>query len=819
MQQYRVDGMSCAACSARVEKAVSSLEGVSSCTVNLLTATLTVEGNVPAQTVIKAVEQAGYTASAATPSNKPSDKEVLPQKREADTVLRRLVASAAVLLVLMYVSMGHGMWGWPLPSFLVGNASALGLAQLLLSGLVLVINQRFFIAGWRGVMHRAPNMDTLVALGAGASFLYSTAVLFSLTAAPHTNDAHPHFYFESAAMILTLVTLGKWLEARSKGKTTDALRSLMDLTPKTAVVLIDGREQELSVEQVAVGDRFVVRPGAQIPVDGVVVEGASAVDESALTGESVPVDKTVGDAVSAATLNRSGYLVCQATRVGEDTTLAGIVKLVSDAAASKAPIAKTADKVAGVFVPLVLLIAFVTSLVWLIVGCGIGFALARGVSVLVISCPCALGLATPVAIMVGSGVGAKHGILFKNATALETTGRVRTVVLDKTGTVTTGEPRVVGVFPNDGVSARELLRAAVTLEARSEHPLARAILKAGEEQGLVSQEVNAFAAITGRGLQATWNGELLLGGNASFVSEYCAVPDALCKTAEEIAVHGQTPLYFARGTTCLGVIAVADVLKEDSKRAIAELKAMGLRVLMLTGDNRRTAETIAAEAGIDEVIAEVLPSGKEEAVRACGEQTMMVGDGINDAPALTRAVVGVAIGAGTDVALEAADVILMNSRLRDVVTAIRLGRATLRTIRQNLFWAFVYNVIGIPLAAGVWIPLLGWEMDPMFGAMAMSLSSVCVVTNALRLNRLSFREKKEHEKERKPMTKTMNIEGMMCGHCSGRVQKVLEALPQVESAVVSHESGTAIVTLCGALEDSALKATVEEQGYTVLSIM
>ena len=818
MRQFHVDGMSCAACSARVEKAVSAVEDVRSCSVNLLTNSMTVEGDVPSSVVIAAVEKAGYAAVEIDASPK-TETTILQKDQPSDTLLYRLISSLLVLLALMYVSMGHGMWGWPMPPFFEGNTVAVGLLQLLLSGVILVINQRFFVSGVRGVMHLAPNMDTLVALGSAASYLYSTVVLFTLTAAPH-GDTHPHFYFESAAMILTLVTLGKWLESRSKGKTTDALRTLMDLSPKTATVIRDGRQVEIPVEQVVVGDCFVVFPGAQIPVDGVVLEGTAAVDESALTGESIPVDKAAGDTVSAATLNRSGHLVCKATRVGDDTTLAEIVRLVSDASASKAPIAKLADKVAGVFVPVVLLIAFATAIVWLLLGADIGFALARGVSVLVISCPCALGLATPVAIMVGSGVGAKRGILFKTATALESTGRIRTVVLDKTGTVTKGEPQVTAVLTAEGVTEAELLRAAVTLEAKSEHPLAKAIVAEGEKRAVLPDELDSFRTVTGRGLEGIANAGYLRGGNASYISESVVVPETLRLQAEDAAAKGQTPLYFSCDERCLGVIAVADVLKEDSVQAVAELKAMGLRVVMLTGDLEKTAKAIAATAGIDEVIAEVLPDGKEEAVRALGEHTMMVGDGINDAPALTRATVGAAIGTGTDVAMDAADVILMNSRLSDVTWAVKLGRAVLRTIRQNLFWAFIYNVIGIPLAAGIWIPLLGWEMDPMFGAMAMSISSVCVVSNALRLNRYLPRKNAVQSfiQEDITMKKTMTIEGMMCGHCSGRVQKVLEALSQVESAVVSHESGTAVVTLSAPIEDAVLKSTVEEQGYTVLGM-
>ncbi|MBE6763572.1 MAG: heavy metal translocating P-type ATPase [Ruminococcaceae bacterium] len=821
MKTYDVQGMSCAACSARVEKAVLRVSGVTACAVSLLTNSMTVEGTAPPSEVIAAVEAAGYRASEkGTDRKTDSNDEQALKDRESPRLAWRLIASLVFLLPLMAVSMGP-MLGLPLPPFLSDNAVANGLLQLLLSAIVMVINQRFFISGVKGVMHLAPNMDTLVSLGSAASFLYSTVELFLLTASSgHTGM--PHFYFESAAMIVTLITVGKWLEARSKGKTTDAIRGLMALAPKTATVIRDGREQTVPVEQVAVGDVFAVRAGEHIPVDGRVLDGAGSVDESALTGESIPVDKAVGDAVSAATVNRSGYLRCEAVRVGEDTTLQGIIRMVGEAAATKAPIAKLADKVAGVFVPIVLAIALLTAIVWLAVGQTFGYALARAVSVLVISCPCALGLATPVAIMVGSGVGAKNGILFKTAASLEQTGRVTTVVLDKTGTLTKGEPRVTRLIPAEGVSETALLQTAVSLETKSEHPLARAIIDYARERGVMPEDTAELTTHPGNGLTAQCNGESLVGGNARFMQTVAALPSDLAAQAQTLAENGETPLWFAKGRAVLGVIAVADVLKEDSVQAVQELRKMGLRVVMLTGDNAKTADAIAAKAGIDTVIADVLPDGKEAVVRQlCERETvMMVGDGINDAPALTTAHVGAAIGAGADIAVDAADVVLMHERLGDVPAAVRLGRAVLQNIRQNLFWAFFYNLIGIPLAAGVFIPLLGWELQPMFGAAAMSLSSVCVVGNALRLNGKSIRHKQTdvHQKEETVMTKTMHIEGMMCPHCSGRVKAALEALEAVASADVRHENGTAVVTLSGELSDDVLTQTVTAQGYKVVSV-
>ncbi len=831
MQQYTVTGMSCAACSARVEKAVSNVAGVSACSVNLLTHSMGVEGTASVQEIVAAVEAAGYGAvpkgdeQVVAPT---ADEEV--RDTETPALCRRLIASLGFLAVLMYVSMGHTMWGWPLPSFFEGNPLAVGLLQLLLSAAVLVINQRFFISGVRGALHGAPNMDTLVALGSGAAFGYSTVVLFRMAEALSRRDvtAAAHYghdlYFESAAMILALITVGKMLEARSKGKTTNALRELMRLAPKTATVVREGREVTVPVEQVRRGDVFVVRPGETVPVDGIILEGHSAVNEAALTGESIPVDKEVGMTVSAATLNQSGFLRCEATRVGEDTTLSQIIRMVSDAAATKAPIAKVADTVSGVFVPVVIGIAIVTIAAWLLAGETVGFALARGISVLVISCPCALGLATPVAIMVGNGVGAKHGILFKTAVSLEQTGKVSIVALDKTGTITAGEPQVTALLPAEGFSETELLLLAGSLEQKSEHPLARAILREVQTRGMTPETVEAFEALPGNGLRAQWNGEAVCGGSVKFISEQVSVSEAQRTQAEMLAEAGNTPLLFAKNGTLVGIIAVADVVKEDSPTAVAQLQQMGLRVVMLTGDNERTARAIGAKAGVDEVVAGVLPDGKEAVIRTLQEQgrVAMVGDGINDAPALTRADIGMAIGAGTDVAIDAADVVLVNSRLSDVPAAIRLSRATLRNIRQNLFWAFAYNTLGIPLAAGVFIPLLGWELEPMFGALAMSLSSFCVVSNALRLNfiRLLPRHADQpiQKEERKVMKKTMVIEGMMCGHCSGRVQKTLEALAGVTSAAASHETGTAVVTLEAPIEDAVLKAAVEEQGYTVTEI-
>ena len=840
MEQYHVTGMSCAACSARVEKAVSKVPGVTSCSVSLLTNSMGVEGSANSAEIIAAVEEAGYGASkkggpkAASAAVPASPEEALAD-HETPLLKKRLWTSLVFLAVLMYFSMGHMMWSWPVPAFLHGNHVAMGLLQLLLTAAVMVINQKFFISGFKSLWHRAPNMDTLVALGASAAFVYSTYALFAQTSAQVRGDTQAvmalmhEFYFESAAMILTLITVGKTLEARSKGKTTDALKSLMKLAPKTAVLERDGREVTVPIEQVQKDDVFLVRPGENIPVDGVVVEGASAVNESALTGESVPVDKAPGDGVSAATVNQSGFLKCRATRVGEDTTLSQIIQMVSDAAATKAPIAKIADKVSGVFVPAVISIAVVTALVWLLLGRSVGFALARGISVLVISCPCALGLATPVAIMVGSGMGAKNGILFKTAASLEAAGRTEIVALDKTGTITQGEPRVTDILPVQGLSEAELLGLARSLEQKSEHPLAKAILQKAEEERIPAEEVTDFQALPGNGLAARLNGAALHGGSLSFISTQAAVPRDFQTKAEALAGQGKTPLFFSRDGELLGAVAVADVIKEDSPQAVKELQHMGIRVVMLTGDNQRTAEAIGRQAGVDEVIAGVLPDGKESVIRRLKEQgrVAMVGDGINDAPALTRADTGIAIGAGADVAIDAADVVLMKSRLSDVPAAIRLSRATLRNIHENLFWAFFYNTIGIPLAAGLFIPL-GLTLNPMFGAAAMSLSSFCVVSNALRLNLFDLRDAKKdkpikakhtkHSEEDTTMEKTMKIEGMMCGHCEARVKKALEALPEVQAADVSHEKGTAVVTLSGALADETLKKAVEDQDYKVLGI-
>ncbi len=836
--------MSCAACSARVEKAVSKIPGVTSCSVSLLTNSMGVEGTADPAQIIAAVEEAGYGASEkgsegqdrahASASSLSAGEDAL-KDRETPRMKRRLIASLCFLIPLMYFSMGHMMWNWPVPSFLEGNHVAMGLIQLLLTTAVMVINQKFFISGFKGLIHRAPNMDTLVALGAGASYGYSLYALFAMTDAQMRGNAagvmsYMHeFYFESAAMILTLITVGKMLEARSKGKTTDALKSLMKLAPKTATVIRNGAEETVSIEQVRKGDIFVVRPGENIPVDGVILEGHSAVNESALTGESIPVDKDAGDAVSAATLNQSGYLRCEATRVGEDTTLSQIIQMVSDAAATKAPIAKVADRVSGVFVPAVIGIALVTIVVWLIAGQTIGFALARGISVLVISCPCALGLATPVAIMVGNGMGAKNGIMFKTAVSLEETGKTQIVALDKTGTITSGEPRVTDMIPAAGVTEEELLAYAYALEKKSEHPLARAVItKAEEENAVCVREAEDFHAVPGNGLTGILAGVKLAGGNLSFISRNAVIPDEAVKGAEKISAEGKTPLFFSRNGMFIGMIAVADVIKEDSPRAVKELQNMGIHVVMLTGDNERTAKAIGAQAGVDEVIAGVLPDGKESVIRSLKKKgrVAMVGDGINDAPALTRADMGIAIGAGTDIAIDAADVVLMKSRLSDVPAAIRLSRAALRNIHENLFWAFFYNVIGIPLAAGVWIPIFGWQLNPMFGAAAMSLSSFCVVSNALRLNWFKMydagRDKKikvnNKNKEESSMTKTMKIEGMMCGHCEARVKKTLEALAGVDSAEVSHEAGTAVVTLNEEVSDDVLKKAVEDQDYKVLEI-
>ncbi len=842
MEQYNVTGMSCAACSARVEKAVSKVPGVTSCSVSLLTNSMGVEGTAAPEAVIAAVEEAGYGAArkearaenSSRGSASSSAAEDSLKDRETPKMKKRLTASLCFLLPLMYFSMGHMMWNWPVPSFLEGNHVAMGLIQLLLTTAVMVINQKFFISGFKGLIHRAPNMDTLVALGAGASYGYSLYALFAMTDAQMRGDvagvmSYMHeFYFESAAMILTLITVGKMLEARSKGKTTDALKSLMKLAPKTATVVKNGVEETVSIEQVRKGDVFVVRPGENIPVDGIILEGHSAVNESALTGESIPVDKEAGDAVSAATVNQSGFLRCEATRVGEDTTLSQIIQMVSDAAATKAPIAKVADRVSGVFVPAVISIALVTVIVWMIAGQTIGFALARGISVLVISCPCALGLATPVAIMVGNGMGAKNGIMFKTAVSLEETGKTQIVALDKTGTITSGEPKVTDIIPAASVTESELLAYACALEKKSEHPLARAIIARAEEEKINgSLETEDFHAVPGNGLTGRLNGAGLAGGNLTFIGKKARIPDEARRKAEELSEQGKTPLFFSRDGEFIGIIAVADVIKEDSPRAVKELQNMGIHVVMLTGDNERTAKAIGAQAGVDEVIAGVLPDGKESVIRSLKKKgrAAMVGDGINDAPALTRADIGIAIGAGTDIAIDAADVVLMKSRLSDVPAAIRLSRATLRNIHENLFWAFFYNVIGIPLAAGVWIPLFGWQLNPMFGAAAMSLSSVCVVSNALRLNWFKMydasRDKKiksKKKEEETTMTKTMKIEGMMCGHCEARVKKVLEALPEVDAAEVSHEAGTAVVTLNAEVSDDVLKRTVEDQDYKVLDI-
>ena len=838
MKQYTVTGMSCAACSARVEKAVSKVPGVTACSVSLLTNSMGVEGTATPQAIIAAVQAAGYGASekGAETAVSPSEAEKQLEDHDTPALKRRLIWSLGFLIVLMYFSMGHMMWGWPLPAFYNDNHVAMGLTQLLLTAVVMVINQRFFVSGFKSLWHRAPNMDTLVALGATAAFGYSTYALFAMTGAQVRGDMDAvmtymmDFYFESAAMILTLITVGKMLEARSKGKTTDALKGLMRLSPKTANVLRGDSEQTVPIAQVRVGDIFVVRPGENIPVDGVVIEGGSAVNESALTGESIPVDKAAGDSVSAATLNQSGFLKCRATRVGEDTTLSQIIRMVSDAAATKAPIAKIADKVSGVFVPTVIAIAAVTTLVWLLLGKGVGYALARGISVLVISCPCALGLATPVAIMVGNGLGAKNGILFKTAASLEEAGRIQIVALDKTGTITAGEPRVTDILPAEGVSADELMRLAYLLERKSEHPLARAILSRAEEQGMQPEEVADFAIQPGNGLSAVWQKHTLRGGNIDFIRGAAHVPDSLRAQAEKLAENGKTPLYFSRDDQALGVIAVADVIKEDSPQAVRELQGMGVHVVMLTGDNERTARAIGAQAGVDQVIAGVLPDGKEAVIRKLKQhgKVAMVGDGINDAPALTRADVGVAIGAGTDVAIDAADVVLMKSRLSDVPAAIRLSRATLRNIHENLFWAFFYNTIGIPLAAGVFIPL-GLTLNPMFGAAAMSLSSFCVVTNALRLNLFKLRDASRDHKIRQKdtdftvsapgaMRKTLHIEGMMCPHCEMRVKQALEAVPGVSEATASHEKGTAAVTLSAQVDNDALRAAVEAQDYKVTAI-
>lgn len=838
MEQYNITGMSCAACSARVEKAVSALPGVESCAVNLLTNSMVVEGSAGRQEIIRAVEAAGYGASLkGTGSAKETAQDDPLKDRETPALKRRLFTSLGFLLILMYLSMGHMMWGWPLPAFFTDNHVAMGLAQLLLTGIIMVINQKFFISGFKGLMHRAPNMDSLVALGAGAAFVYSTYALFAMTGAQVRGDMEAvmgymmDFYFESAAMILTLITVGKMLEARSKGKTTDAIRGLMDLAPKTATIVENGQERQIPVEELKKGDIFAVRPGESIPVDGVILEGESSVDESALTGESIPVDKAAGDRVSAATVNQAGYIRCEALRVGEDTTLSQIIRMVSDAAATKAPIAKVADKVSGVFVPAVIAIALVTTAVWLLLGRSLGFALARGISVLVISCPCALGLATPVAIMVGSGLGARHGVLFKTAASLEVTGQVDTVVLDKTGTITAGTPEITDILPAEGVAGTELLRFAASLESRSEHPLAKAILAGAEKEKLTISEARDFQALPGNGLKAKVAGAAAAGGSLDFISGLAQVSDPVKERAAELSAQGKTPLLFARDGELLGLIAVADVIKPDSPEAIAQLKNMGIQVVMLTGDNRRTAEAIGKQAGVDQVIAGVLPDGKAAVIQELCQQgkTAMVGDGINDAPALKRADVGIAIGAGADIAVDAADLVLMKGSLLDVCAAIRLSRATLRNIHQNLFWAFFYNTVGIPIAAGALVGL-GISLSPMFAAAAMSLSSFCVVTNALRLNLVDIqsarndkkrgrksKSKPIENKEEKAMTRTMTIEGMMCPHCEGRVKKTLEAIPGVQSAQVSHTAGTAVVTVEN-VSDETLKAAVTDQGYAVIDI-
>ena len=855
MQQFIVTGMSCAACSARVEKAVSKVEGVTSCSVSLLTNSMGVEGTAADQAIIQAVEAAGYGASVkgeaaehSGASSMAAEEEML-KDHDTPVLKRRLLASLGFLIVLMYFSMGHMMWGWPLPAFFENNHIAMGLVQLLLTGIVMVINQKFFISGFTSLAHRAPNMDTLVALGSTAAFGYSTYALFAMTDAQVKGDMEMvmhymhEFYFESAAMILTLITVGKMLEAHSKGKTTDALKGLMKLASKTAVVERNGQEVTVPIEQVKKGDIFLVRPGENVPVDGVILEGTSALNEAALTGESIPVDKKPGDVVSAATLNQSGFIRCEATRVGEDTTLSQIIQMVSDAAATKAPIAKIADKVSGVFVPAVITIAVITMIVWLLAGESVGFALARGISVLVISCPCALGLATPVAIMVGNGMGAKNGILFKTAVSLEETGKVQIVALDKTGTITNGEPVVTDMVPAEGVTEESLLALAASLEKRSEHPLAKAILKYVGEQQLIVEDVSEFEALPGNGLTAIRNGVKLAGGNYAFIRTQTEVSEDLLKQSEALAEQGKTPMFFAENGRLAGIIAVADTMKEDSRQAVSELRNMGIRVVMLTGDNERTARAIGAQAGVDDVIAGVLPDGKESVIRKLQQygKVAMVGDGINDAPALTRADMGIAIGAGTDVAIDAADVVLMKSRLSDVAAAVRLSRATLRNIHENLFWAFFYNVIGIPLAAGVWIPIFGWTLNPMFGAAAMSLSSFCVVTNALRLNLFNMHDAKKDKKLKNPaiikelvdnnktnynqenkeigtMKKTMKIEGMMCGHCEATVKKALEGLDGVASAEVSHEAGTAVVELSADVADDVLKKTVEDKDYKVTAI-
>lgn len=832
MKKFNVTGMSCAACSSRVEKAVSKVEGVQSCSVSLLTNSMGVEGSASEESIIAAVEKAGYGASVAGAEKKQSAETDQLKDKDTPVLMHRLIASVGFLVVLMYISMGHMMWGWPLPAFFADNHIAMGLAQLLLCVIIMVINQKFFISGFKGLIHRSPNMDTLVALGSGASFVYSVYALFAMTDAQVKGNAElvmsymHEFYFESAAMILTLITVGKMLEAHSKGKTTNALKALLNLAPKKATLLIDGKETEVTVDKVKKGDVFVVRPGESIPVDAEITDGSTAVDESALTGESIPVDKVVGDTVSAGTINKSGFIKCSATAVGEDTALSQIIKMVSDAAATKAPVAKIADKVSGVFVPVVIVIAVVTIAVWLLCGQTVGYALARGISVLVISCPCALGLATPVAIMVGNGMGARKGILFKTAASLEETGKTQIAVLDKTGTITKGEPKVTDIIPFE-ITENELLKYAYSIEVKSEHPLAKAIIVKAEELSLNPYEVTDFKAESGNGLSAEYNGKRIIGGSKKYISSIIGISNDILSKADKLSEEGKTPLFFMLDNKLLGIIAVADVIKEESPQAIKQLQNMGIKVVMLTGDNERTAKAVGKLAGVDEVIAGVMPDGKEKVVAKLKKQgkVLMVGDGINDAPALTRADIGMAIGSGTDIAIDAADVVFMKSKLTDVPAAVRLSRKTLRNIHENLFWAFIYNVIGIPLAAGVWIPLLGWQLNPMFGAAAMSLSSFCVVTNALRLNFFDITNPKKDrkikyksKKDDNAMTKTMKIDGMMCSHCEGRVKQSLEGLAQVSQAEVSHKKGTAIVTLTAEVSNDVLKKTVEDQGYNVISI-
>lgn len=832
MKKFNVTGMSCAACSSRVEKAVSKVEGVQSCSVSLLTNSMGVEGSASEESIIAAVEKAGYGASVAGAEKKQSAETDQLKDKDTPVLMHRLIASVGFLAVLMYISMGHMMWGWPLPAFFADNHIAMGLAQLLLCVIIMVINQKFFISGFKGLIHRSPNMDTLVALGSGASFVYSVYALFAMTDAQVKGNAElvmsymHEFYFESAAMILTLITVGKMLEAHSKGKTTNALKALLNLAPKKATLLIDGKETEVIVDKVKKGDVFVVRPGESIPVDAEITDGSTAVDESALTGESIPVDKVVGDTVSAGTINKAGFIKCSATAVGEDTALSQIIKMVSDAAATKAPVAKIADKVSGVFVPAVIVIALITIAVWLLCGQTVGYALARGISVLVISCPCALGLATPVAIMVGNGMGARKGILFKTAASLEEAGKTQIAVLDKTGTITKGEPKVTDIIPFE-ITENELLKYAYSIEVKSEHPLAKAIIVKAEELSLNPYEVTDFKAESGNGLSAEYNGKRIIGGSKKYISSLINISNDISSRADSLSEEGKTPLFFMLDNKLLGIIAVADVIKEESPQAIKQLQNMGIKVVMLTGDNERTAKAVGKLAGVDEVIAGVMPDGKEKVVAELKKQgkVLMVGDGINDAPALTRADIGMAIGSGTDIAIDAADVVFMKSKLTDVPAAVRLSRKTLRNIHENLFWAFIYNVIGIPLAAGVWIPLLGWQLNPMFGAAAMSLSSFCVVTNALRLNFFDITNPKKDrkikyksKKDDNAMTKTMKIDGMMCLHCEGRVKQSLEGLAQVSQAEVSHEKGTAVVTLTAEVSNDVLKKTVEDQGYNVISI-